>query len=152
MLKEAFAGHPATRNIQLQHGMTDLLSDKLRGSVKTPTSSRHFKMGSAHVDCSELLREQAVRAGLVPSQPWLEKVEQLHTLTQLKHGQCILHDNSRHTFIATWTYYAIDSSMYMHAVKRIGLLRPTIPSVVYTYIIRSLRQQGVSGIAYIYQA
>lgn len=87
MLKEAFAGHPATHNIQLQHGMADLLFGKLRGSVKTPTSSRQFKMASAQVDCSELLREQAMKAGLMPSQPWLEKVEQLHTLAQLKHGQ-----------------------------------------------------------------
>lgn len=87
MLKEVFAGHPATRSIQLQHSMTDMLSDKLRGSLKTPTSSRHFKMAPIPVDSSELLRDQVVKAGLIPSQPWLEKVQQLHTLAQLKHGK-----------------------------------------------------------------
>lgn len=84
MVKEAFAGHPAMQNTQMQYGMADV---ELKGSAKTPTSSRHFKMAASQADCSEQLREEAVRAGLVPSQAWLGKVEQLHMLAQLKHGK-----------------------------------------------------------------
>lgn len=84
MVKEAFAGHPATQNIQLQYGMTDVASDKLRGSEKAP---RYYKMAASQGDCSEQLKAEAVRAGLVPSQAWLGKVEQLHMMAQLKHGK-----------------------------------------------------------------
>lgn len=84
MMKEVFAGHPSTQHLQIQYGMAELAA---RGSAKTPTSSRHFKMAASQVDCSEQLKEEAVKAGFVPSPPWLGKVEQLHMLTQLKHGR-----------------------------------------------------------------
>jgi hypothetical protein len=64
--------------------MADVASAKLRSSNKTPSSSRYCV--AQPVDCSELLKEEAMKAGLVPSQAWLGKVEQLHMMAQLKHG------------------------------------------------------------------
>ena len=32
------------------------------------------------------LKEQALNAGLTAAEPWISKVEQLFTMTQLKHG------------------------------------------------------------------
>lgn len=71
----------------MQHRMVDV---SLKGMVKTPTTSRHFKKATLQQqdeESSELLREEAIKAGLVPSPLWFGKVEQLHSLTQLKHGK-----------------------------------------------------------------
>jgi len=38
-------------------------------------------------DYTSVLKEQATHAGLTASDPWLRKVEQLFTMTQLKHGR-----------------------------------------------------------------
>ena len=97
MVKEAFAGHPSTHHIQLQYGMSDLA---IRGSAKTPTSSRHFKMTASQVDRSEQLRDEAMKAGFVPSLAWLGKVEQLHLLAQLKHGKVKGHLGSYYLFMS----------------------------------------------------
>ena len=56
------------------------------------------------------LKEQAARAGLTTSDPWLSKVEQLLTMTQLKHGrhplQCLL-------TLAVSQCYPVINSMYL---------------------------------------
>ena len=85
MVKEAFAGLPMARNIQLQHRMVDMSPEMLRGLV---SSSRYFKKVPQQEDNpSEVLREQVVKAGFVLALPWFGKVEQLLALTQLKHSK-----------------------------------------------------------------
>ncbi len=84
IIKEVFAGCVGIQSIQIQHQMQP---DMLRRVVKTPTSSRYFKSAVKQEDSSQLLREESIKAGLSPSQPWMGKVEQLLAFTQLKHGK-----------------------------------------------------------------
>lgn len=88
MIKEVFA--VGTQNIQIQHLVLQAPQDKHRALLKTP-SSNVGPLVSASLEqenLSELLKGEVVKAGLVPSQPWMAKVEQLYALTHLKHGTC----------------------------------------------------------------
>lgn len=85
MTREVFAGSCAARSITLQNAMVEQQQDKLRGFLKTPTASRHF-IPVPQDSSAELLRQEAIKAGLLPSHTWFGKVEQLHAMTQLKHG------------------------------------------------------------------
>lgn len=64
----------------------DILPPLVQTPVKTPTSSRKFEAPLDLSSIPELLRKEATKAGLAPSEPWIGKVEQLFMMTQLKHG------------------------------------------------------------------
>ena len=87
MVRETFAG--GTQGIQVQpHLMMQLPSDKSVTLMKaSPLSAASGRMALQQERVSELLQEEALRAGLAPSQSWLSKVEQLYTMTQIKHGK-----------------------------------------------------------------
>ena len=66
-------------NIQIQH----LISPAGFNMVyKNPSLTI-----TSHQNISEQLKEEASKAGLVPSKPWLSKVEHLFAMTHLKHGE-----------------------------------------------------------------
>ena len=44
-------------------------------------------VGACEVSISDLLREEAGKAGLVASERWMAKVEQLFTVAQHRHGE-----------------------------------------------------------------
>ena len=71
MVKEVFAGNPDTKNIQFQHQLVESL-----------TAGRKF-----NTSLSELIKNEVIKAELVPFQAWLGKVLQLYTMTQMKHGK-----------------------------------------------------------------
>ena len=81
-------------NVQLKPLRVDILPPLVHTPVKTPTSSRKFEIPVDLSSVPDLLREEATRAGLVPSEPWIGKVEQLFMMTQLKHGKNNTHDAS----------------------------------------------------------
>ena len=85
IVKEVFTGCSSdVANYQVQSLMVDVLSSALPVS---PTASIKFTTNSTDLNTiSELLREQTERSGLVPSESWMNKTEQLFTLTQLNHG------------------------------------------------------------------
>ncbi len=95
MVKEVFSGNPITKNLQLQPLMLQLPAEQLSATAKTRSrgnsnSSQYFTNTAANNDPSELLMEEATKAGLVPSQSWIGAVKQLYTMAQLKHGNKIL--------------------------------------------------------------
>ena len=92
MVKEVFAGSSDVLNMQVKPLAVDLAPPYLHTQPKTPTSSRRFVENVLCMDFGsvpEMLRQEAKRAGLVPSEPWIGKVEQLFVMTQLKHGVCV---------------------------------------------------------------
>lgn len=66
-----------------------IFPSSLSGYLKTPTSSKLCvsTISLDHQLASDLLKEEATKAGLVITQPWFSKVEQLYAMTQIKHGK-----------------------------------------------------------------
>lgn len=88
MVKDVFAAGVDILNVQFKPLGVDILPPLVHTNpVKTPTSSRKFEVPVDLSSIPELLRMEATRAGLVPSEPWIGKVEQLFMMTQLKHGK-----------------------------------------------------------------
>ena len=78
MVREVFAGsaHNMRPQSHLMAQLPAMKSAQMRGRVVP-----------RHINIPELLQEEATKSGLVPTQPWLRKVEQLYSLAQIKHGE-----------------------------------------------------------------
>ena len=87
MVREAFSG--GGQRIVVQPHLAARLSSERSSTLANTASSASRMSGrwAPQQDVSELLQEEACKAGLVPSFSWLYKVEQLYTLTQIKHGE-----------------------------------------------------------------
>ena len=87
MVKDVFAVSVDLGHI-LSHPLCLDLPPLLVHTPKTPTASRRVMCGALEMGVvSQLVREEAVKAGLVPTVSWIKKTEQLLLMSQQKHGK-----------------------------------------------------------------
>ncbi len=87
MVKDVFAVSTDLGHI-LSHPLCLDLPPTLVHSPKTPTASRRVIGRALEVGVvSQLVREEAVKAGLVPTDSWIRKAEQFLLMSQQKHGK-----------------------------------------------------------------
>ncbi len=87
MVKDVFAVGTDLSHI-LSHPLCLDLPPTLVHAPKKPTASRRVIGGALEVGVvSQLVREEAVKAGLVPTDSWIRKAEQFLLMSQQKHGK-----------------------------------------------------------------
>ena len=96
ILKDVFGMSADVANMQLEPLIPDL------GNLmnQMPTASSRTLSSIEPQELRELLNQQATAAHLVPSKEWSSKVEQLFTMTQLKHGIVVV-------FLAVCNYVCV---------------------------------------------
>ena len=90
MIRDIFGGGGDLTHIHSHPLTMDLPPPPIYMTPYTPTASRRFVGGPLDMgSVPDLLKEEVVKTGLVPTEKWMRKVEQVFMMTQLKHGKTL---------------------------------------------------------------